>query len=109
MDNCIFCKIINGRLPSKKRFEDDKIIAINDINPINKIHILLIPKKHFDSFENLADDSIFPSIRIAAQKLIGEEDLVGRGYKIVVNGGGAQIINHIHFHLIGPIGLNAKL
>ena len=109
MTDCIFCKIINGQLPSSKRFEDENIIAINDINPVKKTHILFIPKKHSDSFENLADDSIFPSIRIAAQKLIGEEDLVGKGYKIVVNGGGAQIINHIHFHLIGPIGLKAKL
>ncbi len=87
MENCIFCKIINGKLPSTKRFEDENIIAINDINPVNKTHILFIPKEHIDAFENINNDSIFPSIRLAAQRLIGEEELIGKGYKILVGGG----------------------
>lgn len=109
MKDCIFCKVIRGDLPSKKLFEDDKIIVIRDINPVAKTHILFIPRKHYKDFIDLDDDKVLSSIRISAQKLIGKENLTGRGYKIVVNGGGAQVVEHLHFHLIGPIGMNAKL
>lgn len=107
--DCIFCKIVNGQIPSTKIFEDEKIIAINDINPSKPVHILFIPKEHIDDFESLTDDSIFPSIRNASQKFIEEKELLGKGYKILVNGGGAQVINHLHFHLVGPIGKNAAV
>lgn len=108
-NDCIFCKIVNREIPKKFVYEDENILAFDDINPVNKVHILFIPKKHVEAFENLEDDKIFPSVRRAIQKFVKEEDLVGKGYKILVNGGGAQVVNHLHFHLIGPIGLNAKL
>ena len=109
MENCIFCKIIQEEIPSLRRFEDENIIAINDINPVKKVHVLFIPKTHIEAFEALSDDTILASVRRGAQKIIEEEKLVGKGYKVLVNGGGAQVINHLHFHLIGPVGLKAEI
>ncbi len=102
MKNCIFCKIIRGEIPSTVRYEDEKIIAFNDVNPMKDVHVLFIPKEHIEVFEKISDDSIFPSIRKAIQQIITEEELVGKGYKIVANGGGHQEVDHLHFHLIGP-------
>lgn len=109
MENCLFCKIVEKKIPKEFRFEDEKILAFDDINPVASTHILFVPKTHIDSFDKLEDDSILNSLRIGVQSLIGEKSLIGKGYKIVVNGGGAQVVNHLHFHLIGPIGFNAKL
>jgi len=105
MEDCIFCKIVRKEIPKDLQFEDEKVIAFDDIKPVAATHIVFIPKEHIEDFESLKDDSIFPSIRTGMQKIIDEKKLVGRGFKIIVNGGGAQIVNHLHFHLIGPIGL----
>lgn len=109
MRGCIFCKVIEGQLSSVKRYEDKHILAINDINPARPVHVLFIPKKHFEVFEELDDDNVMSSIRKGIHQIVAEEGLVGKGYKIVVNGGGAQEINHLHFHLMGPIGLRAPI
>jgi len=109
MNHCIFCKIVKGEIPKEFRYEDEFVVAFDDINPANKVHVLFVPKKHIESFEKIEDDKFFPSIRCGIQKVVEKEKLVGKGYKVLVNGGGAQIVNHLHFHLIGPIGLNAKL
>lgn len=109
MKDCIFCKIINKEIPKEFRYEDEFVVAFDDINPVNKTHILFIPKKHIESFEEIRNDEFLPSIRKGIQKISRDEKLLDKGYKILVNGGGAQVVNHLHFHLIGPIGLNAKL
>lgn len=103
MDNCIFCKVINGSLPSAKAYEDEFIIAINDIHPQKPIHILVIPKQHIEDFMNLSDE-IMLQIKSALLKLIKEKELMGKGYRVEVNGGGAQLVNHVHFHIMGPMG-----
>lgn len=105
MSDCVFCKIISGEIPKKFRYKDDNVVAFDDIKPAAKTHIVFVPKKHIENFESLKDDSILSSIRQGMQKIIDDNKLIGRGYKVVVNGGGAQIVNHLHFHLIGPIGL----
>lgn len=84
-------------------------MGFDDINPVNETHILFIPKSHYDAFEKLDDDMVMSSVRKGIQKLVKERVLIGKGYKIVVNGGGAQVINHLHFHLIGPIGHDGKV
>lgn len=109
MNDCIFCKIVNKEIPKEFRYEDEFVVVFDDINPVNKVHVLVIPKEHIESFEKIENDEFLPSIRKGIQKISKDEGLVGKGYKILVNGGGAQVINHLHFHLIGPIGLNAKL
>ena len=103
MDNCIFCKIAKKESPAKIIFEDDKVIAFNDIHPVSPIHILIIPKTHISDFYHLAEDELFAPIHKAIKKLIDDNHLMENGYKIEVNGGGTQIVDHLHFHLIGPI------
>ena len=109
MQDCIFCKIVKKEIPKEFKYEDENVVAFDDIHPVAKVHVLFVPKEHIDAFENLTDDGIFVSVKKGVQKIVKQTDLVGKGYKIVVNGGGGQIINHLHFHLIGPTGLNAPI
>jgi histidine triad (HIT) family protein len=103
MENCIFCKIISGDLPSTLEYEDDKVIAFNDIHPQAKVHILVIPKEHIVDFNHLQDKDLLFSIKKALDVLIDKKLLMGKGYRIEVNGGGAQIVHHLHFHLMSPV------
>ena len=105
MEDCVFCKIVRGEIPKDFRYEDDTIVAFDDIRPQADIHVLFTTRQHINAFESLKDDKILSSVRIGIQKIASENKLVGRGYKILVFGGGAQIIDHLHFHLIGPVGL----
>jgi len=90
-------------------WEDKNVLAFTDIKPVADVHILFIPKKHVEDFAELKDDKVLASMRRGAQEMIGAQKLMGKGYKIQVNGGGAQIIPHLHFHLIGPIGEAAEV
>lgn len=100
---CIFCQIINKELPSTIIYEDQEIIAFNDINPVADVHILIVPKKHIDSVMELqAEDEVLAGklLRIA-HKIAQEKGL--KGYKLQFNVGkeGGQIIFHLHLHLLG--------
>ena len=74
MENCLFCKIIDGEIPSAKVFENDKLIAFNDINPKAKVHILIVPKKHIESIKHLEliDKELIGEMFLAAQKIAKE-------------------------------------
>jgi len=102
MDDCIFCKITKGEIPSAKVFEDDKIIAFNDINPKARVHILVVPKKHIESVKHLerADKEMIGELFLAAKKIAEEKNL--QGYKLVINVGreGGQLVDHLHLHLL---------
>lgn len=104
MQNCIFCKIIAGELPSKKIYEDDNLLAFEDINPIAPIHLLLIPKKHIPSLADLNEDNkeVANELLLIASKL-GREYCGNNGFRVVVNIGddGGQEIDHLHLHIIG--------
>ncbi len=102
MKDCIFCKIVSGEIPKEFSYEDDQILAFDDINPMSPIHLIVIPKKHVEDFFH-ADSNTVVSITKALKHLIDKQKLMGKGYSIVVNGGGAQDVNHLHFHLRGPI------
>jgi len=109
MNDCIFCKIVTGEIPKDFVYQDENIVAFDDISPVKPTHVLFIPKVHVESFEKIEDDKFLASIRRGIQKVVEKKGLIGKGYKIVVNGGGAQVINHLHFHLMGPVGLHAKV
>jgi len=104
MEDCIFCKIAKGEIPSSKVFENDELIAFNDINPKAKTHILVIPKKHIESVKHLeeADKELIGELFLVAKKIAEEKNL--SGYKLVINVGrdGGQLVDHLHLHLVSP-------
>ena len=112
MDNCLFCNIIAGEIPSAKVYEDDKLLAFKDINPQAPVHILIIPKEHFDSVNALDETSapIVGDIMLLAKRLADEFHLEA-GYRLITNIGenGGQTVKHLHFHLIGGVKLAEKM
>ncbi len=105
MKDCLFCKIIDGDIPSNKVFEDDMVYAFYDIEPQAPEHILIIPKKHFESILDVAGkDFVYVDRMIeAAQKLAKEKRLEKDGFRLVFNTGkdGGQTVQHLHMHLLG--------
>ena len=104
MEDCIFCKIIKGEIPSNKVYEDDEILAFKDINPMAPVHILVIPKKHIESANEITeeDEKVIGKIFTVIKKLAKDNNL-DHGYRIVNNCGedGGQAVKHLHFHLLG--------
>lgn len=101
--NCIFCKIINKEIPAAIVYEDDKVLAFNDIAPQAPVHILVIPKKHVDTVDQLADMSVVSDLFAVMKKLAAEQGIDKSGYRIVINHGkdAGQAVPHLHFHLLG--------
>ena len=102
MDDCIFCKIVKREIPKEFKYEDDTILAFDDIRPKAPIHLIIIPKKHIPDFFEVSDEKLHVDISNAIKHLIHETGLDKKGYTIEVNGGGFQDIFHLHFHLFGP-------
>lgn len=109
MPDCVFCDIRDRKIPKEFTYEDEDIMVFPDIRPVKPIHLLIMPKKHIADFSNLTDDLLLSKLRVMIQKMVKEQKLENRGYRLVVHGGGAQIINHLHIHLLGPIGKTASL
>ena len=105
MNDCIFCKIIRREIPSTIVYEDDDLIAFEDVNPLAKVHILLIPKKHIATAADLedVDAAVVGKIILTAKKIAAEKGLSEDGYRIVNNckAHGGQEVFHLHFHLLG--------
>ncbi len=105
MSDCLFCKIIAGEIPSTKVHEDDQVLAFRDINPVAPTHILIIPKKHIASINELtsADEGLVGHMFTSAQTLAVEEGVNESGYRLIINVGpdGGQEVYHLHLHLIG--------
>ncbi len=103
MENCIFCKIVNGKIPSAKVYEDSTIISFLDIMPANKGHCLVVPKEHYETFLDISDEGL-KSLIAAAKKVAKALSLsIGNGsYNIVMNNGkeAGQIVAHAHLHII---------
>ena len=112
MEDCIFCKIVNGEIPSNKVYEDDNILAFNDINPMAPVHILVIPKMHIESANEITeeDELLIGKIFTVIKKLAKENNL-DNGYRIVTNCGedGCQAVKHLHFHLLGGRKLKTEV
>lgn len=103
--DCLFCKIVAGDIPSAKVYEDDKVLAFRDIEPQAPVHILIIPKEHIASANELNEEnaSIVGHIFAVAAKIAKEEGIAEGGYRIVNNCGedGGQTVKHLHFHMLG--------
>lgn len=104
MKDCLFCKIIDGHIPSDLIYEDEKVIAFKDINPQAPVHFLVVPKEHIKSLDDIDENhkNIMGHIIYVASKLARENGLEN-GYRIVNNVGkqGGQTVDHIHFHVLG--------
>ena len=103
MENCLFCRIASGEIPSNKVYEDEKVLAFRDIDPQAPVHVLLIPKQHFDDLESL-DDEIASKVFPLAKKMMKllKEKLGWDGFNVVQNNGevAGQTVFHFHVHLI---------
>ena len=103
--SCIFCKIVSGEIPSKKLYEDDKVLAFYDISPEAPVHFLVIPKEHIKSANEINEEnaSIISHIFVVNNKLVKELNINETGYRIVNNCGkdGGQTVDHMHFHVLG--------
>ncbi len=101
--DCIFCKIVSGAIPSKKIYEDEDVIAFNDIKPAAKVHFLVVPKLHVDSLKecDTSHQALLGKILLLVPKLAAEQGL--KGFKTLINTGreGGQEVFHLHIHVIG--------
>ena len=102
MKDCIFCKIAKHEVPKEFIYEDRDVMVFPDINPKRAIHILIVPKKHLVDFMELTDSKLMVKIFNKYQDIVKEQGLEDKGFKLFLNGGGAQIIDHLHIHLTGP-------
>ena len=104
MSDCIFCKIIQKEIPSEFIYEDNEIIAFNDINPKAKHHILIVPKKHIPTINDLneseKDDILVAKMILVARDIAKEKELSGYNLQFNVGESAGQIVFHIHLHLL---------
>ena len=104
MENCLFCKIMNGEITSAKVYENDYVYAFRDINPQAPVHVLVIPKRHLSSLNDApdADDRVLAECLRAIPVIAARENLTG-GYRVVSNCGvdACQSVPHLHFHILG--------
>ncbi len=101
--DCVFCKIRDREIPKEFTYEDEDVMVFPDIHPVKPVHLLVIPKKHIDDFSDFNSSELMSKVKEIIDKMIRENSLDKKGYRIAVNGGGAQVINHVHFHVTGPV------
>jgi len=113
MENCIFCRIIKGEIPSSKVYEDEYVVAFKDIKPATPVHVLVVPKTHIDSLEGLNDENIENVVHIhhAIKKVAEITGINKDGYRVIVNcgEGAGQTVFHLHYHVLGGTKLNERL
>lgn len=102
---CLFCEIVAGRIPSKKAYEDESVLAFLDVSPQAPSHVLVIPKRHITSLEDLKpeDDAVIGSLVRRAKEIANELGLGERGFRLVLNCGedAGYSVYHVHLHLLG--------
>ena len=110
MDDCLFCKIARGKIPSRKVYEDDEVLAFHDINPARPVHLLVIPKHHITSLATVseADIPVLGRMLAIANRLASEQGSPD-GFRVIINTGrvGHQEVPHLHAHIVGgpePVG-----
>ena len=104
MSDCIFCKIIKGDIPSSKVYEDETVYAFRDINPMAPVHVLVVPKTHVASVDEItAQNSVLVAAIFEAIPKIAAAEGLTNGYRVITNCGedGCQSVKHLHFHILG--------
>jgi len=107
--SCIFCKIASGEIPSRMAYQDEYVVAVEDINPVAPLHLLLLPRKHIINTLDLLpeDDALIGHLHRVAAMLASERGVAESGFRIVTNtnADAGQSVFHIHFHLLAGRGL----
>ncbi len=111
---CLFCDIIEGKIPSNKVYEDENVLCFRDINPVAPTHVLVVPKKHFDNIIDISakdDGAKYLDACAKAIATVAKAEGLGTGFRVINNCGedGGQTVNHLHFHLIGGLKLTEKI
>ncbi|MBR7056766.1 MAG: histidine triad nucleotide-binding protein [Oscillospiraceae bacterium] len=113
MENCLFCKLAAGEIPSTKVYEDETVYAFRDIAPQAPVHILVIPRTHIASVQELNGETIglAAACLLAIPKIAAQEGLLPGGYRVVSNCGpdAGQTVGHLHFHILGGTRLNDRM
>lgn len=113
MEDCVFCKIIKGEIPSEKVYEDKEVIAFKDIQPAAPIHILVIPKKHIENLLEVKEEDSYLIAHIyqIINKIAKDMNIEKEGFRVIVNCGkdAGQEVMHVHFHLLAGRKLGAKI
>jgi histidine triad (HIT) family protein len=101
--DCLFCQIRDKIIEKKFIYEDDDIMVFQDIHPVRPVHLLIVPKEHITELYEVEQPMLFMKLLVVIQNMIKREGLTDKGYRVTINGGGAQAINHFHLHLTGPL------
>ncbi len=105
MDDCIFCKIAGGQIPGSRVYENEHVLAFDDINPMAPVHVVVIPKRHIATLLDVgeADRDLLTAMTVAAQEVARRKGIAERGFRAVINCNeeGGQVIFHLHMHVLG--------
>jgi len=105
MDDCLFCKIIKGEIPSTVVYQDEQVMAFRDINPVAPTHILVIPKKHIAGTNDVTeeDEQLLGHMLTVVKPITDQEGITESGYRLIINSGpdANQVIFHLHLHILG--------
>ena len=103
MENCIFCSIIEGKIPAEKLYEDDQVLAFNDVNSQAPEHFLVIPKEHIATPNDAKNEALLGRLSMVASSIAKERGFSEKGYRLVMNcnSDGCQSVFHIHLHCLG--------
>lgn len=107
-DDCIFCKIVAGEIPSNKVYEDDDVLAFEDLNPQMPCHTLIVPKSHYDNIGDSIPDNEMGRLFNTVKKIAEIKGIAESGYRVIVNTGddAQQSVHHIHVHVLGGAPMN---
>lgn len=113
MSDCLFCKIIEGAIPSEKIYEDDNFLAFRDINPQSPVHVLVVPKRHVEKLSDCGegDEELLSGLMLTANRVAKELGIHQSGYRVAINSGkeGGQVVFHLHLHLMGGAKLSDQM
>ena len=113
MEDCLFCKIVAGKIPSQTVYQDDQVFAFRDINPQAPVHVLIIPKTHITAVSDITKEHIplLGHMVVIANQIAQSEGIFEKGYRLAINCGkeGGQAVAHLHIHLLGGRQMSGKL
>ena len=108
-DDCLFCKIVSGEIPCTKVYEDDGVLAFEDVNPQMPAHTLIVPKNHYDNLAEEIPNDELGQLFAAVKKVAEAKGVSESGFRIIVNNGedAQQVIRHVHVHVLGGASMNS--